>query len=410
MLTRLIAALLCLLATAATASDVLRLNTDILPPYQVREGEQLGGSSVNALDCIFRAMQQPYEIRVLPLQRAIHDVQQQRADGFFSATRISQIDSFARLSAPLALEKWYWYSNQPAAPGLQENRQRLRIGALRGSNQQVWLEQNGYNVVSQVGNHEQLLKLLQLERIDAFIADQHTLRMEMTQLPGNLRPDHQHFLKYSTLGVYFGKHFLERRQGFLDNFDHHIFGCLREQPKLNDAERLLIGTLYQNRFAGWVSHPLLIERVREQNRQHRGMGLQRILELDQQWVLESSQPRRPLITSVLSNPASHWLVEQQQASDGLVTEIILTDRFGLNAAVSEITTDYWQGDEEKFSMSFFSENGEPVVGQLDYDESTRHFQVHISNRLRDPDTAEVIGVLIVGLGIEQAMQLASQPE
>ena len=73
--------LLLMLACTAQAESV-RLNTDIFPPYQVREGDRLTGSSVRALECIFDSMQVEYDIRVLPWERAIHEVSAGKADGF----------------------------------------------------------------------------------------------------------------------------------------------------------------------------------------------------------------------------------------------------------------------------------------------------------------------------------------
>jgi len=408
-MSRITLVLFWLLTGSAAAVEPIRLNTDIFPPYQVREGERLGGTSVHALDCIFRLLERPYEIRVMPWSRAIHEVGQQQADGFFSATRTRQAESFAQLSAPLALEKWYWYSNQNYPPTPQMQRDGLRVGGIRGSNQSAWLEHHGFQIEPQVSSHQQLLQLLKVGRIDAFVADQRTLRMEMTQLPGNLRPPYQHFVKYSTLGVYFGNHFLEQQPEFLESFNASVHSCLRERPHLGQEEQHTILDLYLNRFADWTTQPLLHDSVIQQNAAHASLGLPGILLLDQQWISELQQPQRPLIDGLLAHPASRWLSEQQQASDGLITEIMLTDRFGLNVAISEVTSDYWQGDEEKFAGSFFAESDQPVVGPLEYDESTRLFQVHISTRLRDPRTGEAIGVLIVGVDIERAMQLAYSP-
>ena len=122
---------LLLFSLAATGAP-LRLNTDIFPPYQVQEGDQLTGSSVKALACIFAAMGRDYEIRVLPWQRAVHEVRQDKAAGFFSATRMNNVNNFATLSAPLALEKWYWYSNTEQRPPTSGDTTTLRIGGVRG--------------------------------------------------------------------------------------------------------------------------------------------------------------------------------------------------------------------------------------------------------------------------------------
>ena len=112
----------------------------------------------------------------------------------------------------------------------------------------------------------------------------------------------------------------------------------------------------------------------------------------------------PLIDQVTSTELSQRLAEQQRDSNGLITEIIVTDRFGLNVGVSEITTDYWQGDEAKFSEAFFNRTNAIYEGQLEYDQSTQGYQVHISSQIRDPASDEIIGVLIIGLDIQRVLQ------
>ena len=126
---------LLMLTNGFAGAAPLRLNTDIFPPYQVREGDRLSGSSVTALACIFEAMNLQYEIRVLPWERAIHEVSDDKADGFFSATSMNRASNFATLSAPLALEKWYWYSNEPVPPRADGARAPLRVAGIRGSNE-----------------------------------------------------------------------------------------------------------------------------------------------------------------------------------------------------------------------------------------------------------------------------------
>ncbi|RHW23146.1 transporter substrate-binding domain-containing protein [Pseudomonas jilinensis] len=399
--------MLCGCASLAAASDPVRLNTDIFPPYQVKEGDQLGGSSVTALSCIFKALAQPYEIRVLPWERAIHEVSQGRADGFFSATRTRRANEFAQLSAPLALEKWYWYSNNPEHP-LEPRRTsdpQLKIGGIRGSNQVAWLEKQGVEVNTLVGNTRQLLQLLERGRIDAFLADQRTLRIELTPLPLGLRPRHQHFQQYTNLGVYFADDFLHRHPSFLSRFNDEVFHCIPEMATLTAEERERIQVLHQQLFADWPGKPEIIEAVLEQNRRHQQLDVTRIIQLDQQWIAETSQHERPLINSVLAHPLSHWLTDQQIRHNGLITEVMVTDYLGLNVAVSEITTDYWQGDEAKFTESFFASNTTPFMGPLEYDQSTQGFQVHVSSQIIDPISGKVVGVLVIGLDIELALRM-----
>tara|TARA_Y100000748_G_scaffold23549_1_gene17879 strand:+ start:2141 stop:3388 length:1248 start_codon:yes stop_codon:yes gene_type:complete len=396
---------LLLLATSATAAEPLRLNTDIFPPYQVREGDQLSGSSIKALACIFDALDMEYQIRVLPWERAIQEVGDDKADGFFSATRMNRANNFATLSAPLALEKWYWYSNQDRPLQPAEGRAPLRVAGIRGSNEANWLRQRGYRVDPLVSSTSQLLQLLQRERIDAFLADQQTLRIELTRQPTVLRPRHARFQQYTTLGVYFANRYLQRHPGFMERFNQQVFDCLPEIGVLHADERQRLQKLYNLLFASWRHEPRLIEAVMQHNSQHNQLSLPQIHTRDQQWQQERAEGGGPLIDAVMQNPTADWLRARQQEHDGLVSEILLTGQQGLNVATSNLSTDYWQGDEAKFAEPFFASEGQPYMGQLGYDQSTRRYQVHISSGVRNPHSGEVIGVLIIGLDIEQALRM-----
>ena len=92
--------------------------------------------------------------------------------------------------------------------------------------------------------------------------------------------------------------------------------------------------------------------IADQNARYGNLSQDRINQLDQQWRKETQEQDQPLITSVLFNPASAYLTRVQALSQGLYTEIFIMDRNGLNAGQSNITSDYWQGDEAKFQKTF----------------------------------------------------------
>lgn len=390
------------LLVSTTQAAPLVLNTDHFPPYQIRTSHGLEGSSVLALQCVFDSLQQAYEIKVMPWERAIHEVEKNRADGFFSATRMSRAEPYATLSAPLALEKWYWYSDTDLS-STQVDASRLRTGAIRGSNQLAWLLEHGIEVDQLVGTNEQLLKLLDRGRIDRFLADRSTLRTELTKHSVNMRPRFEQFYKYATLGVYFSNSLLASQPTLLEAFNRQVFYCLAETPSLDGAEQAKVVSLYEQLSGHWPGRPELLEAVRQQNRDHAQLGTADVLALDRQWLAENGSPARPLSDALLARPTSAWLRAQQQASDGLITEIMLTDRLGLLVAASERTTDYWQGDEHKFSEAFFAVGATPYLGPLEYDQSSQAYQVHISIAIRDPGDNELIGTLIIGLDIERAL-------
>lgn len=390
---------LSLVALTTPAAPIV-LNTDVFPPYQIRTPEGLEGSSVRTLECVFETMQQAYEIKVMPWERAIYEVEQNRADGFFSATQMPRAEPYATLSAPLALEKWYWYGNTDMAV---HSTTRPRTGAIRGSNQLAWLLEQGTEVDQVVGTNEQLLQLLDRGRIDRFLADQSTLRTVLTQQPVQLRPGFEQFYKYATLGVYFSNRLLAREPELLRRFNRQVYYCLAETPSLDDMEKSQMARLHRELYRGWTDNRALIDAVRQQNREHAQLRTKDILALDRQWTEEKKTNHASIADGLLARPSSLWLKDQQAKNNGLITEIMVTDRLGLLVAASEPTTDYWQGDEAKFAEAFFALTAEAYIGALQYDQSSQAYQVHISEQIRDPATNEVIGTLIIGLNIERTL-------
>ncbi len=147
----------------------------------------------------------------------------------------------------------------------------------------------------------------------------------------------------------------------------------------------------------WASHPVLIDAILAQNAAHAGMSQAQIDELDLQWRAETGNPDSALIKGVLGTAASALLDEQINAAGGIITEIFVMDNLGLNVAASAVTSDYWQGDEEKFTETFPKGAGAMHVGEIDYDESTLTYQIQVSFPMVDPADGAVIGAMTVAL-------------
>ena len=92
--------------------------------------------------------------------------------------------------------------------------------------------------------------------------------------------------------------------------------------------------------------------ISAQNARLGSLAQAEIDDLDAQWRAERQQPEQPLISAVLSNPTSTYLTRVQAHSLGLFTEIFIMDDKGLNVGQSNITSDFWQGDEAKFQRSY----------------------------------------------------------
>ena len=151
---------------------------------------------------------------------------------------------------------------------------------------------------------------------------------------------------------------------------------------------------------GWLSQPVLLSAIRNQNAQHSGLSQDRIDEMDRQWRAEVGLAARPIVDPVLNNAASDYLRGQVNGSAGVVTEVFIMDNHGLNVAASDATSDYWQGDEEKFTDTFGKGAGAIHISDIEFDESTQTYQGQVSMTVTDPETGTVIGAVTVGLNAE----------
>jgi hypothetical protein len=152
---------------------------------------------------------------------------------------------------------------------------------------------------------------------------------------------------------------------------------------------------------GWAADPRLAEAVAAQNVVTAGHTQADIDRLDETWRAEVGAADSALIASVLDNPSSEFLRQQVEAAGGTITEIFVMDARGLNVASSSLTSDYWQGDEEKFTETFPRGADAVHISEVEHDESTQTFQAQVSLPLTDPATGEVIGAMTVGLDAER---------
>ncbi|MFN4102551.1 MAG: hypothetical protein ACK4GT_22545, partial [Pararhodobacter sp.] len=135
-----------------------------------------------------------------------------------------------------------------------------------------------------------------------------------------------------------------------------------------------------------ATDPELVAAARAQNAVTIGYTADRIAALDRDWMAQVGAASRPLIEPILNNPISDLLRGHQAASGGRITEIFLMDAVGLNVAMSGVTSDYWQGDEEKHSETFMVGPDAVHYGAVEFDESAGSYQAQISFTVVDPAT------------------------
>ena len=170
-----------------------------------------------------------------------------------------------------------------------------------------------------------------------------------------------------------------------------------------------VSAFAKSTVSNWTNDAALIVAVREQNSRNAGLSQIEIDALDQQWRAERQQDGQPLIDEVLSRPLSVMLQQLQEQSDGIVTEVFVMDDRGLNVGQSQVTSDYWQGDEAKWQETFLVGPDAMLIGDIEYDESTRKWQSQLSLPITDPENGAVIGAITVGIDLMAMERITGCP-
>ena len=137
-------------------------------------------------------------------------------------------------------------------------------------------------------------------------------------------------------------------------------------------------------------HPRLIAAVKQQNAE--SLNLTTIQERDTEW---SATDGPTMLKRKLQSTSAGWVLKRLVSQNPSFNEAFLTDNQGANVAAFPATSDYWQGDEEKWTASFNEGDGKVFIGPLETDESTQTLAVQISAPVYDRD--QTIGVLVVGV-------------
>lgn len=150
----------------------------------------------------------------------------------------------------------------------------------------------------------------------------------------------------------------------------------------------------------WLSDPVIVEAIKAQNAANAALDQAGIDALDQKWRAEVEADSHPMIDGVLANAVSAFLKGKQEASGGTITEAFVTDAKGLNVGQSDVTSDYWQGDEDKFTKSFGAGPGALFVDAAEKDESTQMLQSQASMTIVD-EAGKPIGAITIGVNLDQ---------
>ncbi len=142
------------------------------------------------------------------------------------------------------------------------------------------------------------------------------------------------------------------------------------------------------------SDPIIVKAVKEQNA--KGMTLAKIKEMDATWT--STPGINTFMKSLMTSPCGRHL-QQMQAGTPYYSEIFVMDNLGANVAMTDKTSDYWQGDEPKFNESYKGGAGAVHISSVKFDDSTQAYLVQVSVPVMDAGKA--IGAVTIGVDVDK---------
>jgi hypothetical protein len=150
-----------------------------------------------------------------------------------------------------------------------------------------------------------------------------------------------------------------------------------------------------------LQQPVTILSVASSNKHHEGVQQAEVDKLDEAWKSEAKSDDQPLIAEILSSPLSSYLLYTQAKSAGLFTEIFIMDKFGLNVGQSSVTSDYWQGDEDKFQKTFQVGPDAVFIDEPEYDDGTKTWRVQVNLTIVDPASKAAIGAATAEINLTE---------
>lgn len=152
--------------------------------------------------------------------------------------------------------------------------------------------------------------------------------------------------------------------------------------------------LARGELAQLGADPVLVEAVKVENA--KGKTLDQIKERDKKWMATAGMD--DFMKAIQGNAAAKRLLDIQKSAP-YFAEMFLTDNQGANVAMTDKTSDYWQGDEAKFAKCFTGGAGSVFVGDVEFDKSEQAYLAQVSVPVLDDGKA--IGVLVIGIDVDK---------
>ncbi len=152
--------------------------------------------------------------------------------------------------------------------------------------------------------------------------------------------------------------------------------------------------LANSTLAKMGTDPVIVAAVKVENA--KGKTLAQIKEMDEKW---KAHPGVAGYMQAMMDSECGKRLQAIQNSAPYYSEIFVMDNQGANVAMTDKTSDYWQGDEAKFQKSFNGGAGSVFVDDVEFDDSAQAYLVQVSVPVKDGD--KVIGAITFGINVDK---------
>ncbi len=152
--------------------------------------------------------------------------------------------------------------------------------------------------------------------------------------------------------------------------------------------------LANSKLSAIGTDPVIVKAIKAENA--KGKTLEQIKDMDKKWRAHAGIA--DYMQAMLDSECGKYLASIQNSAP-YYAEVFVMDNQGANVAMTDKTSDYWQGDEAKFKKSYNGGAGSVFVDEVEFDDSTQAYLVQISVPVKDGD--KVVGAITFGIDIDK---------
>lgn len=152
--------------------------------------------------------------------------------------------------------------------------------------------------------------------------------------------------------------------------------------------------LAEDVLAKFGSDSVIVAAVKAENEKKK--TLEQIKKIDEKWI--NTIGIDEMMESMMNLPCSQHLNNIKKTAD-FYEEIFVMDNQGANVAMTNKTSDYWQGDEAKFVKCYKGGSGEISISDVKFDDSTQVYLTQVSVPVLDEE--QTIGVMTFGINVDK---------